>query len=108
MCRSFITTTVIAGALVASLASGAAAMSDQELLATLNGAAPQDVLDHATILNKEADGTMKVVREGDNGWICMDPNRAPMCADKAAMDWAHAWQGKGPASLLRSWGSSTC
>ncbi len=97
MHRSLITTAVLAGALVASVASGRAAMSDQELLANLSGAAPQDILDHATILNKVADGKMKTVREGDNGWTCMDPHQSPMCADKAAMEWVQAWQGKGPA-----------
>src|SRR5580704_13107570 len=27
----------------------------------------------------------------------MDPGGAPMCADKAAMEWAKAWKSKGPA-----------
>jgi hypothetical protein len=96
--RSLIITAVLAGALVAFMAEGQAAMSDQELLTNLSGAAPQDVLEHATILNKDADGKTKIVREGDNGWTCLDPRGvAPMCADKAAMEWARAWQSKGPA-----------
>src|SRR5271157_2163132 len=74
-----------------------AAMSDQELLTKLNGAAPQHVVDHATILNMGSDGKMKVIREGTNGWTCMDPGGSPMCADKAAMEWVQAWQDKGPA-----------
>lgn len=44
-----------------------------------------------------ADGKMKAIQEGNNGWTCMDPGGAPMCADKAAMEWAQAWQTKGPA-----------
>ena len=72
-----------------------AAMTDQELATQLNGAAPPQVLEHATILNMGPDGKMKVVREGNNGWTCMDPGGAPMCADKGAMEWAQSWQNKG-------------
>jgi hypothetical protein len=74
-----------------------AMVSDQKLMRTLRGAAPQYILDHATILNMGPDGKMKVIKQGDNGWTCMDPGGAPMCADKAAMEWAQAWQDKGPA-----------
>src|SRR5215813_8705234 len=71
--------------------------SDRQLMQKLRGAAPQHILDNATILNMGPDGKMKVVKEGHNGWTCMDPGGAPMCADKAAMEWAQAWQEKGPA-----------
>jgi hypothetical protein len=74
-----------------------AMMSDDELMSKLKDAAPAQVLEHATIMNMGADGRMKVIREGNNGWACMDPGQAPMCADKAAMEWAQAWQTKGPA-----------
>jgi len=73
-----------------------ATMSDRQLMQKLRGAAPQHILDHATILNMGPDGKMKVVKEGNNGWTCMDPGGAPMCGDKAAMEWAQAWQDKGP------------
>jgi hypothetical protein len=74
-----------------------ASMSDKELMTKLKEAAPAHVLDHATIMNMGADGKMKVIREGNNGWTCMDPGEAPMCADKGAMEWVEAWQSKGPA-----------
>jgi hypothetical protein len=51
----------------------------------------------ATIMTMGADHMMKPIREGSNGWTCMDPGGAPMCADKAAMEWIQAWQEKGPA-----------
>jgi hypothetical protein len=70
-------------------------MSDQELLSKLKDAAPANVLEHATILNMGAE--MKVIQEGNNGWTCMDPGNAPMCADKGAMEWVQAKQSKGPA-----------
>jgi hypothetical protein len=91
----FLSTSMVAGIFAANAQH--AMMSDQELLAKLKDAAPPHVLDGATILNMGSDGKMKVVREGHNGWTCMDPGGAPMCADKAAMEWAQAWQEKGPA-----------
>ena len=51
----------------------------------------------ATIMTMGADHMMKPIREGSNGWTCMDPSGAPMCADKAAMEWVQAWQEKGPS-----------
>jgi hypothetical protein len=72
-------------------------MSDLELMTDLKGSAPQSVVEHATIMKMGADGKMKVVQEGNNGWTCMDPGGAPMCADQAAMEWVQTWQQKGPA-----------
>jgi hypothetical protein len=71
-------------------------MDDKALMADLNGAAPAHIIAHATIMNMGADGKMKVIQEGTNGWTCMDPGGEPMCADKGAMDWVSAWQSKGP------------
>ena len=74
-----------------------ATMSDEELMTDLKGTAPQNVIENATIMNMGPDNQLKVIREGSNGWTCMDPGGAPMCADKAAMEWAKAWQEKGPS-----------
>src|SRR5919109_842547 len=74
-----------------------ATMDDKELMSKLKEAAPAHVLEHATVMNMGADGKMKVIQEGNNGWTCMDPGGAPMCADKGAMEWVEAWQSKGPA-----------
>jgi hypothetical protein len=68
-----------------------ATMSDKQLMQKLKGAAPKNILDNATILNMGSDGKMKVVKEGTNGWSCMDPGGEPMCADKAGMEWMEAW-----------------
>ena len=62
-----------------------ATMSDKQLMQKLTGAAPKNILDNAT--NMGSDGKMKVIREGTNGWTCMDPGGEPMCADKAGMEW---------------------
>jgi hypothetical protein len=71
-------------------------ISDQELMTDLRGSAPEGVVEGATIMNMGTDGKMKVVKEGNNGWTCMDPGGAPMCADQSAMKWVQAWQKKEP------------
>jgi hypothetical protein len=99
MKRTFIMLAVISSLLAAI--SGAVAqhtvVTAQELMDKLRDAAPAAVLKGAAILNMGADGQMKVIQVGTNGWTCMDPGGAPMCADKAAMEWAKAWKSKGPA-----------
>jgi hypothetical protein len=72
-------------------------LSDEELLTVLDGAAPAKVLSGATVLNMAADSTMKVVRKGTNGWTCMDPGGAPMCADEGGMEWGKAYMSNGAA-----------
>jgi hypothetical protein len=84
-------------AVISGAAAQRAAVTDQELMDILKDAAPAAVLKGATILNMGADGQMKAIKAGTNGWTCMDPGGAPMCADEAAMEWAKAWKSKGPA-----------
>ena len=85
------------GSVSAVRAEHPAMMSDKALMADLNGAAPAHIIAHAKIMNMGADGKMKVIQEGTNGWTCMDPGGEPMCADEGAMEWVSAWQSKGPA-----------
>ena len=72
-------------------------LSDDELLAELKDAAPPNILSGATVLNMMPDGMMSIVRKGSNGWTCMDPGGAPMCADEGGMEWGKAYMGHGPA-----------
>ena len=82
-------------------------------VATSNAAAPTDPIESAmraapATLAKDAavvmanpDGTMKMLREGSNGFTCMPdnpntPGHDPMCMDANAMKWAEAWIGKKP------------
>jgi len=74
-----------------------ATMTDEQMLEHLKGTAPAGILKDATILNMGADGKMKPIRTGTNGWTCMDPGGSPMCADASAMEWATALDAKGPA-----------
>lgn len=64
-------------------------------------AAPSSVSAKATIIQTAADGSMKTLREGSNGWTCMPDNPVtpgpdPMCGDANAMAWANAWMTKAP------------
>jgi len=79
----------------------AKAPSDADIIKSAMSAAPAAVGKHATIVTMEADGSMRTVRKGTNGFTCMPDNPAtpgpdPMCADGSAMEWIHAWVGHKP------------
>jgi len=80
------------------------APTDKQLIASAMSAAPAKVAKGATIVAMESDGKMRTLREGKNGFTCMPDNPAtpgpdPMCMDKNALEWAHAWIGhKTPAA----------
>jgi hypothetical protein len=85
-------------------AAAKAAPTDAELIKSAMSAAPAAVSKNATIVAMEADGKMRTLRKGTNGFTCMPDNPAtpgpdPMCADANAMEWIHAWVGhKTPAA----------
>jgi hypothetical protein len=80
------------------------AASDQKLIASAMSAAPAAIAKGATIVAMEADGKMRTLRKGTNGFTCMPDNPAtpgpdPMCMDKNAMEWVGAWvEHKAPAA----------
>lgn len=84
--------------------SAALSAADQKMIKSAMLAAPKKVSAKATIVAMGADGKMRTLREGTNGFTCMPDNPAtpgpdPMCMDKAAWEWAGAWMGhKTPAS----------
>lgn len=88
--------TLAAASSVVAVFSSAAAVTEQELMDKLKGAAPDAILNEATLLNMTADGQMTVIRKGTNEWTCMDSPGGAMCADAAGMEWGKAWQAKGP------------
>ena len=72
--------------------------ADKRMINSAMQAAPRKVSTGAAIVVMNADGTMRTLREGTNGFTCMPDNPAtpgpdPMCMDKAAMEWAGAWIG---------------
>jgi hypothetical protein len=89
-----------AGVLAMSLVSAHSVRADDaELIKNAESAAPAAVGAGATIYAPQADGSMKTLREGTNGFWCMpnDPNTPgndPMCGDANSMEWAMAWMSK--------------
>lgn len=85
----------------ASSTGTAAAGDDARLIRSAMQAAPLSVARKAAIVVMEADGKMRTLREGANGFTCMPDNPTtpgpdPMCLDKAALEWANAWMSKKP------------
>lgn len=71
-------------------------MSDEQLIRSAMKAAPPAVSRNATIIAVTADGQMRTVRKGTNGFTCMadnpeTPGPDPMCMDPNALQWAVAW-----------------
>jgi len=93
--------TIVAAILVAigsAQAADAKTPGDAQLIASAMHAAPARVAKGATIVAMGADGKMRTLRQGSNGFTCMPDNPTtpgpdPMCMDKNAMAWAQAWMG---------------
>jgi hypothetical protein len=73
--------------------------SDAELIKIALSAAPAAVARHATVVRMDADGAMRTLRKGTNGFTCTPgnlelPGPDAMCADAAAMAWMHAYMDK--------------
>lgn len=87
----------------AQAAAGKKPPTDKQMIVSAMAAAPAKVAKGATIVAIEADGKMRTLRQGTNGFTCMPDNPAtpgpdPMCMDKNAMEWVLAWVGhKTPA-----------
>ncbi|MEA3063502.1 MAG: hypothetical protein QOJ94_3283 [Sphingomonadales bacterium] len=82
-------------------ANASAAAHPTDPIESAMAAAPASVAKDATIVEAQADGSMKTLRQGRNGWTCMPdspttPGPDPMCMDKNAAAWATAWMGKKP------------
>lgn len=92
---------IVGSAMVAATASWTQepkAPTDAQMIASAMTAAPTKVGKDATVVAMEANGTMRTLRKGANGFTCMADNPAtpgpdPMCMDMNAMEWVHAWVG---------------
>ena len=79
---------------------------DARKIANALSAGPKYVTDHAAVLDwpspQDKEQTMRVLREGSNGWTCLPdqpglPRHSPMCADQTTMKWMMAiMAGKDP------------
>lgn len=82
-------------------AAGKKAPTDAQQIASAMRAAPAKVGKSATIITMEADGKMRTLRAGSNGFTCMPDNpQTPgpdsMCMDKNAMQWLDAYMAHQP------------
>jgi hypothetical protein len=82
-------------AMMAAEAKAKATPDDAAMVQSAMRAAPKQVGEEATIVAMGADGAMRTLREGHNGFTCMadnpgTPGPDPMCLDAAAMDWLMA------------------
>ena len=89
----------IGAANVATNTASAANSSDP--VASAMSAGPASIAGDATIIMANADGSMKTLREGKNGWTCMPdspttPGPDPMCMDANAVTWVTAMIGHKP------------
>src|SRR5512147_2013357 len=71
------------------------------LIRNAMSAAPASVAGRATIM----DGKHRVLRPGDNGWICLPddpsiPNNSPMCLDAQWLDFIDALMDKRPPTVV--------
>lgn len=86
----------VSAALAAAGGAAAQSAADPAKIASAMRAAPVSVARQATVVDMAADGSMRELRKGANGFTCMPDNPAtpgpdPMCGDANAMEWAHAW-----------------
>lgn len=85
-----------AAAAAKSAAAAKPSKADAELIKSAMRAAPASVAKNATIVDMGADGKMRTLRTGANGFTCMPgkpntPGLDSMCMDQAALAWAGAW-----------------
>src|SRR5581483_10548366 len=65
-------------------------MSDSEYIAKIMTSAPPAIVKGATIVEMNADGSMRTLQTGTNGFTCMVLDVTPGCADQNAMAWMKA------------------
>lgn len=92
---------LLAGTAVAAEKAAKGTPGDAQLIASAMRAAPAGIAKGATIIAVGADGTMRTLRKGTNDYTCMPdnpqtPGPDPMCMDKNALEWAHAWMSHKP------------
>ena len=83
--------TVLAAVPTSIHAQATGAMSDADYMAKITASAPLGVVKGATIVQMNADGTMRTLQKGTNGFTCMMVDSGtPGCADANAIAWMHA------------------
>ena len=88
-------------ALIGAVQAGVPAKSDKDLIASAESAAPPSVSRDATVVTMDADGKMRTLRTGTNGWTCTPddpgtPGDDPTCSDPNAWEWMQAYMAHKP------------
>jgi hypothetical protein len=65
-------------------------VSDAEYITQALSAAPEAVAKGAAVVRPESDGSMRTLREGNNGFTCMLMGTDKMCNDPNSMEFIHA------------------
>lgn len=69
--------------------------SEPEYIAKAKTAAPASIVNAATIVMMQADGSTRTLQNGTNGFTCrVNPDGTPVCADANGMEWMKAVGGK--------------
>ncbi len=69
------------------------AMTDAAKIKLAMSAAPADISRDAAVMEPGPNGTMKQLKAGTNGWMCM-PAPEVMCLDKEWQNWVNAYMAK--------------
>ena len=78
-----------------AMAKSDGSKSDAAIIAKATAAAPPDIGRKAAVMGTGADGKMRELRPGTNGWMCMlDLVGDSMCLDKEWQAWGDAWENK--------------
>lgn len=82
-------------------APAAAPTTDEGKIQSALSAAPEGIAKDAMVMDLGADGAMKELRAGSNGFTCLPDNPGtpgpdPMCADANGMTWMDAYMKKQP------------
>ncbi len=67
-----------------------AGMSDSDYMAKIMTSAPPAIVKGATIVQMKADGSLRTLQTGNNGFTCMILDVTPGCADQNTMAWMKA------------------
>ena len=77
------------------MANAGGGKSVAAVIAKATSAGPPDIARNAAVMGMGADGKMKELRPGTNGWMCMlDLVGDSMCLDKEWQSWGDAWMNK--------------
>jgi hypothetical protein len=65
--------------------------SEPEYVAKAKTAAPEAIVNKATIVMMQGDGSAKTLQNGSNGFTCrVNPDGTPVCADANGLEWMRA------------------